>query len=337
MRDADDLLDQARREIETASSAEALEAVRVRYLGRKGQLTSLLRRVGQLPPEERPGAGQKLNEVKLAVQELVSGARERIGSGRLKRARPTVVDLTLPGRGRFLGHRHPLSRTTDEILEIFYGMGFAAVEGPEVETEYYNFEALNTPEWHPSRDEQDSFYLCAGILLRTQTSPVQIRVMEKTPPPLRIVAPGRCFRRDAPDASHFTNFHQVEGLYVDHDVSFADLKGTLAQFARLMFGADRRVRFRPHYFPFTEPSAEMDVSCTGCGGEGCRICGGNGWLEILGCGMVHPNVFAAVGVDPEVFNGYAFGMGVERIAMLKYGIGDIRLFYENDVEFLSQF
>jgi len=334
---AEELLAEARRDIAAAESAQDLETLRVKYLGRKGRLTGLLRHVGQLAAEERPSAGAELNRVKTAVQSLLDEAQARLGTGGEARARVTRVDLSLPGRRRPAGHRHPLSQVTDEILEIFYGLGFTSVEGPEVEDEYYNFEALNTPEWHPSRDEQDSFYLSPGILLRTHTSPVQIRVMEEGRPPFRIVAPGRCFRRDAPDASHFTNFHQVEGLYVDRDVSFADLKGTLAHFARRMFGADRRVRFRPHYFPFTEPSAEMDVSCATCGGEGCRVCSGTGWLEILGCGMVHPNVFGYVGVDPEVYNGYAFGMGVERIAMLKHGIQDIRLFYENDVEFLSQF
>jgi len=287
--------------------------------------------------EDRPGAGAALNRVKCAIQDLLAQAGENLEDGASRPTEAGRVDVTLPGRRRFRGHRHPLSQVTDEILCIFYGMGFTAVEGPEVEDEYYNFEALNTPEWHPSRDDQDSFYLRPGVLLRTQTSPVQIRVMEKTQPPVRIVAPGRCFRRDAPDASHFTNFHQVEGLYVDRDVSLADLKGALTHFARMMFGPERSVRFRPHYFPFTEPSAELDVSCAGCGGGGCRVCSGKGWLEILGCGMVHPNVFGHVGFDSEIYNGYAFGMGVERIAMLKYGIGDIRLFYENDVEFLSQF
>jgi len=334
---SEDLLEEARKDIEAAQSAASLESLRVKFLGRKGRLTGLLRKVKELPPEDRPGAGAELNRAKCAIQDLLAEALETVGTAAPKPKAVSGMDVTLPGRRRFLGHRHPLSQVTDEILSIFYGMGFSAVEGPEVEEEYYNFEALNTPEWHPSRDEQDSFYLGPGILLRTQTSPVQIRVMEKTKPPVRIVAPGRCFRRDAPDASHFTNFHQVEGLYVDRDVSLADLKGALTHFARRMFGPERRVRFRPHYFPFTEPSAEMDVSCAGCGGEGCRVCSGKGWLEILGCGMVHPNVFECVGFDSETYNGYAFGMGVERIAMLKYGIGDIRLFYENDVEFLSQF
>jgi phenylalanyl-tRNA synthetase alpha chain len=332
----EDLLEAARKEISAADSAAVLESVRVRYLGRKGLLTIMLRDVGSLSPEERPKAGAELNRVKIAVQGLLDEATlklEQPGSGPVGDG----VDLSLPGRGRFLGHRHPLSQITDEIVSIFHGMGFSVVEGPEVENEYYNFEALNTPDWHPSRDEQDSFYLTPGILLRTHTSPVQIRVMETLKPPVRIIAPGRCFRRDAPDASHFTNFHQVEGLYVDRGVSFADLKGTLAEFARRVFGADRRVRFRPHYFPFTEPSAEMDVSCAGCGGEGCRTCSGKGWMEILGCGMVHPNVFGYLDIDYEIFNGYAFGMGIERIAMLKYGINDIRLFYENDIEFLGQF
>ncbi|MCK4547093.1 MAG: phenylalanine--tRNA ligase subunit alpha [Candidatus Eisenbacteria sp.] len=332
----EDLLEEARKEISQASSSESLESVRVKYLGRKGLLTGVLRDVGKLPPGDRPRAGAELNRVKIAIQALLDERKTGNDSGAAIPV-PGGVDLTLPGRGRFFGQRHPLSQITAEIVSIFYSMGFGVVEGCEVEEEYYNFEALNTPDWHPSRDEHDSFYLAPGILLRTHTSPVQIRIMEKTKPPVRIVAPGRCFRRDAPDASHFTNFHQIEGLYVDRDVSFANLKGTLAEFARRVFGPEREIRFRPHYFPFTEPSAEMDVSCANCGGKGCRTCSGKGWLEILGCGMVHPNVFKYVDIDCEIYNGYAFGMGIERIAMLKYGVNDIRLFYENDIEFLSQF
>ncbi len=320
-----------------ARSADELEALRVKYLGRQGLLTQLLRSIPSLPPEERPALGRQANEAKAKIEALLA---ERLAELRRAERQRTLAaqrfDLTLPGRRPPVGPLHPLTQVLDEIIEIFLGLGFAVAEGPEVESDFYNFEALNIPKDHPARDMQDTFYLSDDVLLRTHTSPVQIRTMEAQRPPVRIICPGKVYRRDA-DITHSPMFHQVEGLAVDRDVSMGDLKGTLELFAREMFGPKTRIRFRPSFFPFTEPSAEVDVRCFLCGGEGCRVCTQSGWLEILGSGMVHPRVLRTVGYDPEEVIGWAFGMGVERIAMLKYGIDDIRLFFENDLRFLSQF
>ena len=334
----DAILEEARGAAAAARSAAELDEVRVRFLGRQGALTQLLRSLGTLPATERPLVGAAANEAKRELEALLEGrlveARE---AERASARRQQRLDLTLPGRRPPLGAVHPLSRVHDEIVAIFAGLGFSVAEGPEIETDYYNFEALNIPSDHPARDMQDTFYLPGGLLLRTHTSPVQIRTMLGKRPPVRIVVPGRVHRRDIPDASHSPVFHQVEGLAVDRNVTMADLKGTLELFAREMFGPRSRIRFRPSFFPFTEPSAEVDVLCFLCGGDGCRVCKQSGWLEILGSGMVHPRVLANVGYDTEEVTGWAFGMGIERIAMLKYGVDDIRLFYENDLRFLSQF
>lgn len=329
--------EEARASLARISSVKEWEEVRVRCLGKKGVITRLLSRLGELDPEQRPEAGRLANTLKKWISEELERCRSELLRQRQEKERGDTLDVTLPGRKLFLGSRHPLTQVLAEIEYIFRGLGFATAEGPEVETEYYNFEALNTPADHPARDEQDSFYLAPGVLLRTQTSPVQIRVMEKQSPPVRVICPGKCYRRDARDASHTPMFHQVEGLMVDREVTFADLKGVLEVFARRMFGPQTRMRFRPDFFPFTEPSAEASISCVMCEGKGCSVCKQTGWLEILGAGMVDPAVFAKVGYDPEEFVGFAFGMGVERIAMLKYGIDDIRLFFDNDVRFLSQF
>ena len=324
-------------EIEACLDLQMLQEVRVRYLGRRsGALTEILRSIGTLPGEQRPAAGQLAGEARREIEERL-GAREEELVRAADRGRD-LLDVTLPGRPYSLGRRHPLTLVTQEIVDVFHGMGFSVSEGPEIETEYYNFDALNTPDDHPSRDMHDTFYLKEdGYILRTHTSPVQIRVMERAAPPVRVIAPGRCYRRDTVDATHHFIFHQVEGLYVDRDVTFGDLKGLISCFARRMFGEDVRVRFRPDFFPFTEPSADYSFSCVFCKGEGCRVCKHTGWIEISGAGMVDPEVFKIVGYDPEQWSGYAFGMGVERIAMLKYGIDDIRLFFENDLRFLSQF
>ncbi|MEW6684854.1 MAG: phenylalanine--tRNA ligase subunit alpha [Candidatus Edwardsbacteria bacterium] len=328
---------EAEREILEASDLNALEGLRVKYLGRKSSLIEILHQLGTLPLDKRRIIGKLANEVKEKFTKQLQERRIILEKKQEEERLKEAIDITLPGKKIFLGKRHPLTQVLDEIVEIFLGMGFSVAEGPDIETEYYNFEALNTPKDHPARDEQDTFYITDEILLRTQTSPVQIRVMERQKPPVRIIAPGRCYRRDAIDASHLPMFHQVEGLYVDKNVTFADLKATLIAFARAILGEEVRVRFRPHFFPFTEPSAEYDFSCIICGGKGCRSCQNTGWMEISGAGMVHPQVFRNVGYDPEEVSGFAFGMGVERIAMLKFGIDDIRLFYENDLRFLAQF
>ncbi len=322
-------------QIESCSDIDQLNQLKVKYLGRKGELTDILRSIGKLSAQERPAIGKLAGEAKA----LISQRLEQVFSSlEAKQQSPVeLFDITMPGRRPSVGKKHPLTQLIDEIVRIFHGMGFSVAEGPDVETEYYNFDALNTPADHPSRDIQDTFYLENGELLRTQTSPVQIRVMEKQRPPVRIIAPGRCYRRDTPDATHSPNFYQVEGLYVDTDVTMADLKGALSVFAQQLLGKEVRVRFRPHFFPFTEPSVEYDFSCTTCEGKGCSLCKGSGWMEISGAGMVDPTVFEAVGYDSEKYSGYAFGMGVERIAMVKYGINDIRLFYENDLRFIQQF
>jgi phenylalanyl-tRNA synthetase alpha chain len=330
--------DAARGEIQSSGSLEDLDAVRVKYLGRKGEITLLLRKLGKVEPDRRKEVGGLLNEVKAELGSLIESRKqdlkqEKYASG----ASAEALDVTLPGRKFKRGRLNPTLQMMDDLVQIFIGMGFSSVEGPEIETEYNNFDALNIPAWHPSRDDHDSFYVGDGYVLRTHTSPAQIRVMKSQPPPVRVVVPGRCHRRDTPDASHLMSFYQIEGLYVDYDVSMADLKGTLATFVHEIFGEETRIRFRPHYFPFTEPSAELDISCLVCRGKGCRLCKHSGWLEVLGCGMVHPNVFEHVGYDPRKVTGFAFGMGVERIASLKLGIGDIRLLYENDMRLLSQF
>ncbi|MCK4591534.1 MAG: phenylalanine--tRNA ligase subunit alpha [Candidatus Latescibacteria bacterium] len=327
--------DSAIREIESCFDIDQLNQLKVKYLGRKGELTDILRSIGKLSAQERPAVGKLAGEVKALISQRL---QEIFSSLEAKQQSPQeFFDITMPGRRPSVGKKHPLTQLIDEIVKIFHGMGFSVAEGPDVETEYYNFDALNTPADHPSRDIQDTFYLENGELLRTHTSPVQIRVMEKQRPPVRIIAPGKCYRRDTPDATHSPNFHHVEGLYVDTDVTMADLKGALVVFAQQLLGKEVRVRFRPHFFPFTEPSVEWDFSCTACGGKGCNLCKGTGWIEISGAGMVDPAVFEAVGYDSEKYSGYAFGMGVERIAMVKYGINDIRLFYENDLRFIQQF
>jgi phenylalanyl-tRNA synthetase alpha chain len=331
------ILKGALEELDRAASGPELEQIRIRYLGKKGLLTQLLRSMPALPPGERPVVGREANEAKTRIEgEIERRLGAALGAARQARLAADRVDLTLPGRRVEPGRLHPLSRVLNEIVNVFVGLGFAVAEGPEVELDQYNFEALNIPRDHPARDMQDTFYISEDVLLRTHTSPVQIRTMLAQKPPVRIICPGRVYRRDA-DITHSPMFHQVEGLAVDRESSMGDLRGTLELFARELFGPDSRIRFRPSFFPFTEPSAEVDVLCFFCKGSGCRVCKASGWLEILGCGMVHPQVFRNVGYDPEEFTGWAFGMGVERVAMLKYGIDDIRLFFDNDLRFLAQF
>ncbi len=331
------LKERALRELEELDSLQKLKDFQVRYLGRKGELKAILKGMGKLPPEERPLMGQLANRIKYLMEKAITDREEVLrAEEERRRLESERIDVTLPGRGPEFGGVHPLTRVLREIEEVFISMGFQVAQGPEIETDYYNFEALNIPPHHPARDMQDTFYIEGGLLLRTHTSPVQIRVMERFRPPIRIIAPGKVYRRDA-DVSHTPMFHQVEGLLVDEVTTFADLKGVLEEFALCLFGPQTKVRFRPSYFPFTEPSAEMDIGCVMCGGEGCRVCKGSGWLEILGCGMVDPAVYSFVDYDPQVYRGFAFGLGVERIAMLKYRIDDIRLFFENDLRFLRQF
>ena len=335
IRDLDGLEVEAAAAVEGVTDVAGLEALRVRLLGRKeGRLTAILRRLGELPPEARPAVGKRANEVKDAVAALLARREADLGGGDGAGA---SHDLTLPGRRAWRGGLHPLTQIVDEICGIFANLGFTRARGPEAETEWHNFVALNTPLDHPAADMADTFYLPGGLLLRSHTSPVQVRTMQAYPPPIRVVAPGMVYRRDPWDASHAPAFEQIEGLAVDEGITLVDLKATLAEFARRLFGPDTRVRFRPSFFPFTEPSAEVDVSCTVCGGSGCSACKGTGWLEIMGAGMVDPAVFEAVGYDAERFTGFAFGMGPGRIAMLKYRVPDIRLLYETDVRFLEQF
>lgn len=331
------LLDSAEAEVAAASTPAALDEVRVRYLGKKGELTERLKSLGKLPAEERREAGQAINRAKERLQAAIQQRRIQLEREELdRRLASETVDVTLPGRGRDSGGLHPVMRTLQRIEELFAQIGFEVAEGPEIEDDYHNFEALNIPAHHPARAMHDTFYFDEHLLLRTHTSPVQIREMEKRQPPLRLIAPGRVYRCDS-DVTHSPMFHQVEGLVVDEHVSFADLKGILDDFLRQFFERDLKVRFRPSYFPFTEPSAEADVECVICGGKGCRVCSHTGWLEVLGCGMVHPTVFEHVGIDNERYTGFAFGMGVERLAMLRYGVNDLRLFFENDLRFLQQF
>ena len=325
---------------ETAGSLSELNDIRVKILGKKGELTALMRSMGTVAQEERPRIGKIVNEARAELEELLAKKSEEIAQRVLAaKIDAEQIDVTLPGRTMQIGHLHPLTITLNRIKKIFLQMGFTVEEGPEIETDYYNFEALNLPKDHPARDMQDSFYITEDILLRSQTSPVQARTMQKNEPnaPIRMIAPGRVYRRDSYDATHSPMFTQVEGLVIDKDSSFADLKGTLELCLHELFDADAKVRFRPSFFPFTEPSTEVDISCSACHGAGCRVCKGTGWLEILGAGMVHPNVLRMSGYDPNVVSGFAFGMGVERIAMLAYGVDDLRLFYDNDVRFLHQF
>ena len=324
--------------LNAAGTMDTLNEIRLAYLGKKGELTEVLKGMRDVAPEDRPKVGEWVNSTRKAIEDQLASAQKEIAEKALEaRLKAETVDVTLPAKLPEIGHRHPNTLALEELERVFIGMGYEVVEGPEVEYDYYNFEALNIPANHPAKDEQDTFYVNDKILLRTQTSPVQVRVMEKTKPPIRIVAPGRVFRSDDVDATHSPCFNQVEGLVIDKNITFADLKGTLAQFAREMFGQETKVKFRPHHFPFTEPSAEMDVSCFKCGGKGCRMCKGSGWIEILGCGMVHPKVLKMSGIDPEEYSGFAFGIGLERITLLKYEIDDMRLLYENDERFLKQF
>lgn len=328
----------AQKQMEEAKTLEVLNDVKVAFLGKKGELTAVLKSMKDVAPEDRPKIGQMVNEVRAELEQALDSVKKRMEQAALEqRLKKEVIDVTLPAKKNNVGHRHPNTIALEEVERIFTGMGYEVVEGPEVEKDYYNFEALNIPADHPAKDEQDTFYINGDILLRTQTSPVQARVMEKGKLPIRMIAPGRVFRADEVDATHSPSFHQIEGLVVDKNITFADLKGTLAEFARELFGEDTKVKFRPHHFPFTEPSAEVDVSCFKCKGAGCRFCKGSGWIEILGCGMVHPHVFEMCGIDPKEYTGFAFGIGLERISLLKYEIDDMRLLYENDIRFLKQF
>ena len=329
---------EAREALERVKDAKELEALRVKFLGKKGLLTELLRSMGSLPKEDRPRMGQVANQVRESVESSLGNARTRIAELEVNaRIARETIDITLPGISVEQGSRHPLTRTLDELKEVFIGMGFSVEEGPEVETVKNNFDMLNAPPNHPSREMTDTFYINEDVILRTQTSPVQIRVMQRKEPPIRVISPGRCFRNDTPDATHSPMFNQLEGLVVDKGASLGDLKGSLEIFARHLFGPHTNIKFRPHYFPFTEPSAEVDVTCFKCQGAGCGMCKGSGWIELLGAGMVHPNVLRNCGIDPEIYSGWAFGMGIDRIAMQKYSIDDIRLLYENDRRFLEQF
>ncbi len=324
--------------IARAKNLEELNEVRLTVLGKRGELKELMKGMRDLSAEERPKFGQLVNDVRQMVEQELADRKSKMEEELLNRKLASeTIDVTLPAKKIKLGHRHPNTRVLDEVERIFIGMGYEVVEGPEIEYDYYNFEALNIPANHPAKDEQDTFYINKDILLRTQTSPVQVRVMEKGKLPIRMIAPGRVFRADEVDATHSPSFHQIEGMVIDKNITMADLKGTLLEFAHKMFGENVRLKFRPHHFPFTEPSAEVDVSCFKCGGKGCRFCKGEGWIEILGCGMVHPDVLRMSGIDPEEYQGFAFGVGLERISLLKYEIDDMRLLYENDDRFLSQF
>ena len=324
--------------IDRAGDLNALNDVRVSVLGKKGELTAVLKGMKDVAPEDRPKVGQMVNDARSEIENRMEQVKKSLEAAKLEQQlKEEVIDVTLPARKAEVGHRHPNTIALEEVERIFVGMGYEVVEGPEVEYDLYNFEKLNIPANHPAKDEQDTFYISKDIVLRTQTSPVQARIMEQGKLPIRMIAPGRVFRSDEVDATHSPSFHQIEGLVVDKHITFADLKGTREQFAREMFGENTRTKFRPHHFPFTEPSAEVDVSCFKCGGKGCRFCKGSGWIEILGCGMVHPHVLEMCGIDPEEYGGFAFGVGLERIALLKYEIDDMRLLYENDVRFLKQF
>ncbi|MCR4814988.1 MAG: phenylalanine--tRNA ligase subunit alpha [Lachnospiraceae bacterium] len=328
----------ALKRIQESDTPEKLKEIQIAVLGKKGELTSIMKTLKDVSPEDRPKVGQMINDARAEIEKNLEEAskkmQEQVRNARLK---AEVIDVTLPAKKPVIGHRHPNTIALEEVERIFVGLGYEITEGPEIEKDYYNFEALNIPADHPAKDEQDTFYINGEMLLRTQTSSTQIHAMEQGKPPIRILAPGRVFRADEVDATHSPSFHQIEGLVVDKNITFADLKGTLAQFAKELFGEDTKVKFRPHHFPFTEPSAEMDVSCFKCGGKGCRFCKGSGWIEILGCGMVHPKVLERCNIDTNEYTGFAFGVGLERIALLKYEIDDMRLLYENDARFLDQF
>ncbi len=329
---------EALEQLKKADSLDRLNEIRVSFLGKKGQLTALLKSMKEVAPEDRPAFGQLVNSTRAQIEEVLEETKKKLERAALdEKLKKEVLDVTLPAKRSLIGHRHPNTIAREEVERIFIGMGYEVVEGPEIEYDLYNFEKLNIPANHPAKDEQDTFYINKDIVLRTQTSPVQARIMEQGKLPIRVIAPGRVFRSDEVDATHSPSFHQIEGLVVDKNITFADLKGTLEQFARELFGENTRTKFRPHHFPFTEPSAEVDVSCFKCGGKGCRFCKGSGWIEILGCGMVHPHVFEMCGIDPKEYTGFAFGVGLERIALLKYEIDDMRLLYENDSRFLKQF
>ncbi len=334
----DAIIAKAKESIEKAATPEALNEVRVTMLGKKGELTAVLKSMKDVAAEDRPRIGQLVNDAREIIETSLEEVKTSMEKARMEaRLKLEKIDVTLPANKINFGHRHPNSIALDEIERIFIGMGYEVVQGPEIEYDLYNFEKLNIPADHPAKDEQDTFYINKDIVLRTQTSPCQARVMEKGKLPIRMISPGRVFRSDEVDATHSPSFHQIEGLVVDEHITFADLKGTLQEFAVQLFGPETKTKFRPHHFPFTEPSAEMDVSCFKCGGKGCRFCKGEGWIEILGCGMVHPHVFEMCGIDPEKYTGFAFGLGLERIALLKYEIDDMRLLYENDIRFLRQF
>ncbi|MBR3103730.1 MAG: phenylalanine--tRNA ligase subunit alpha [Lachnospiraceae bacterium] len=329
---------EALKRIQESTDPERLNEIKVAYLGKKGELTALLKSMKDLAAEEKPKFGQMVNDTRSAIEEVLEDTKKKLDNAALnEKLKKEVIDVTLPAQKPRMGHRHPNTIALEEVERIFVGLGYEVVSGPEVEKDYYNFEALNIPADHPAKDEQDTFYISGDFLLRTQTSSVQIHEMEKGRLPIRMIAPGRVFRSDEVDATHSPCFHQIEGLVIDKHVTFSDLKGTLDRFAKELFGEETKTKFRPHHFPFTEPSAEMDVSCFKCGGKGCRFCKGSGWIEILGCGMVHPHVLEMRGIDPEEYVGFAFGVGLERIALLKYEIDDMRLLYENDDRFLSQF
>ena len=332
------ILNDATAKIQESDALDKLNDVRVSFLGKKGVLTSVLKSMKDVAQEERPLIGQMVNETRAKIEKHLEETKQELEAKILEaKLEEEVIDVTLPAKKQTLGHRHPNTIALEEVERIFTGMGYEVLEGPEIEYDKYNFELLNIPANHPAKDEQDTFYISKDIVLRTQTSPMQARVMEKGKLPIRMICPGRVFRSDEVDATHSPSFHQIEGLVVDEHITFADLKGTLEQFAKELFGPETKTKFRPHHFPFTEPSAEMDVSCFKCGGKGCRFCKGEGWIEILGCGMVHPHVFEMCGIDPDKYTGFAFGVGLERIALLKYEIDDMRLLYENDDRFLRQF
>ena len=335
--DVENTLDRALSEISKSIDLRSLDEVRVSFLGKKGELTTLLKSLGQMDPSERPKAGESINRAKTAIQDAIELRKKNLANSQLEEELATgSVDITLPGRRSFLGGLHPVTQVLNRIEELFIGSGYEVVTGPEVEDEYHNFEALNIPEHHPARAMHDTFYFGDGSLLRTHTSPSQVRTMESQNPPIRVICPGRVYRRDS-DLTHSPMFHQVEGLVVDEGISFADLKGTLTEFLTKFFEKELAVRFRPSYFPFTEPSAEVDVQCVHCNGKGCRVCSNTGWLEVLGSGMVHPNVLNMSGIDAEKYSGFAFGFGADRLAMLLYEVNDLRLFFESDLRFLRQF
>ena len=332
------LLEQAKLEIKSASGLKDLEDLRIKYLGKKGDVTQVLKNMKDLSAEERPLIGKIANDVREEIESLLESSKEDKKANEIKlQLQNESIDVTMPSKSVKRGHKHPINVALDEVIDIFLGMGFKIAEGPEVETVYHNFDALNAPIDHPSRSLSDTFYITEDMILRTQTSPIQVRTMKNQKPPIKIIAPGRCFRNDEIDATHSPMFHQIEGLVIDKNITMADLKGTLDMFAKRLFGSQTKTKFRPHYFPFTEPSGEVDVSCFKCGGEGCRFCKNSGWIEILGCGMVHPNVLRECGIDPTEYNGFAFGMGLDRVTMLKYEIDDIRVLFENDIRFIKQF